>query len=304
MGLSSATARVARAVVGVLLAAGCAAVLPRIAPSAALATKDEFETPGNSTDRRRLQPGSSGPNCPAGMFDMTEGNWHWWQCGHGCAGGRYTDTQCHCACQCESGNPAYLIGSDGPCVDSDYYYYDNGQDDDWYYYYDDDGQDEEDAVEDDDWYYYDDASVSVMDDSSIRDAVAAWLADATAAEAMYGHISTWETSEVTDMSYLFCAQYCSYSNSAAAFFNEDISAWDTSGVTTMEGMFIEALSFNRDIGAWDTSGVISMYGVFGGALAFNQDIGDWAIDSVTTMFWSSTAPQPSTRTSAGAWTTT
>ena len=43
----------------------------------------------------------------------------------------------------------------------------------------------------------------VMTDSTIRTAVAAWLADATAAEAKYGHISTWETSGVTDMSYLF-----------------------------------------------------------------------------------------------------
>ena len=74
MGMSGATvARVARAVVGVLLAAHCAAALPRIAPSAALATKDEFDAPSNSTDRRRLQPGS-GPNCPAGMYDATEGN--------------------------------------------------------------------------------------------------------------------------------------------------------------------------------------------------------------------------------------
>ena len=32
-----------------------------------------------------------------------------------------------------------------------------------------------------------------MSDSSIRTAVDAWLADATAAEAAYGHISTWET---------------------------------------------------------------------------------------------------------------
>ena len=32
-----------------------------------------------------------------------------------------------------------------------------------------------------------------MDDSNINTAVAAWLADATAAEATYGHISTWET---------------------------------------------------------------------------------------------------------------
>merc|ERR1712091_731924 len=38
-----------------------------------------------------------------------------------------------------------------------------------------------------------------FDDSTIKTAVAAWLADATAAEATYGHISTWDTSRVTDM---------------------------------------------------------------------------------------------------------
>ena len=34
----------------------------------------------------------------------------------------------------------------------------------------------------------------VMDDDSIRTAVAAWFADQSAAEATYGHISTWATS--------------------------------------------------------------------------------------------------------------
>ena len=33
----------------------------------------------------------------------------------------------------------------------------------------------------------------VMTDSNIETAVAAWLADASAAETTYGHISTWET---------------------------------------------------------------------------------------------------------------
>merc|ERR1719305_1467581 len=41
-------------------------------------------------------------------------------------------------------------------------------------------------------------------DETIRTAVRAWMEDRAAAEAMYGHISTWETSEVTDMSMLFC----------------------------------------------------------------------------------------------------
>ena len=37
----------------------------------------------------------------------------------------------------------------------------------------------------------------VMTDSNIRTAVAAWLADASAAESTYGHISTWDVSAVT-----------------------------------------------------------------------------------------------------------
>ena len=45
----------------------------------------------------------------------------------------------------------------------------------------------------------------VMTDSNIYTAVAAWLSDSAAAEVTYGHISTWQTSGVTDMSYLFCA---------------------------------------------------------------------------------------------------
>ena len=156
---------------------------------------------------------------------------------------------------------------------------------------------------------------SPMSDVGIRLAVTAWLADATAAEATYGHISTWETGGVTSMRYLFCGSsctsgppWCSVCNTAAAYFNEDIGAWDTSGVTSMNRMFYRASafdqdiggwavdsvtdmswmfhmasSFNQDIGAWDTSGVTSMNRMFYGASAFDQDIGGWAVDSVTDM---------------------
>ena len=46
----------------------------------------------------------------------------------------------------------------------------------------------------------------VMDDDNIRTAVAAWDSDAATAEAMYGHISTWATGALTDMSMLFCVR--------------------------------------------------------------------------------------------------
>ena len=83
-----------------------------------------------------------------------------------------------------------------------------------------------------------------MTDSNIRTAVDAWLANPTAAEATYGHISTWETGGVTDMEELF---------EDASSFNEDIGEWDISGVTTMEDMFRGASAFDQDLG-WCVSG--------------------------------------------------
>ena len=98
----------------------------------------------------------------------------------------------------------------------------------------------------------------VMTDSNIRTAVAAWLADASAAETTYGHISTWDTSGVTDMSELF---------KDASSFNEDIGAWDTSGVTDMKYMFEYASAFNQDLSGWSIDSVTDMISMFSGASA-------------------------------------
>ena len=91
---------------------------------------------------------------------------------------------------------------------------------------------------------------------------------------IYGKIEDWNTSEVTDMSWLF--EYC-------FDFNEDISDWDTSNVTTMYKMFAGAFDFNQPIGKWDTSSVIDMRGMFYCAPEFNQPIGKWNVSKVTTM---------------------
>ena len=113
---------------------------------------------------------------------------------------------------------------------------------------------------------------SALDNDSIRTAVAAWLADPTAAEATYGHISTWETGGVTDMERLFCAYSFSDCNAAAASFNEDIGAWDTSGVTTMDGMFYTASAFNQDISGWAVHSVTDMTEMFDSASAFDLSL--------------------------------
>ena len=82
----------------------------------------------------------------------------------------------------------------------------------------------------------------VMDDSTIRTAVNAWLSDATAAAATYGHISTWETGGWTDMAICFGLiklvrlQFLLQPRAAALSFNDDIGAWDTSAVTRIHYM--------------------------------------------------------------------
>ena len=90
----------------------------------------------------------------------------------------------------------------------------------------------------------------------------------------YGEINTWDTSLITDMSYLFYKAY---------YFNHDISDWDVSNVTNMERMFRSAYAFNQDISDWDVSSVTTMEWMFFEAESFNQDISDWDVSSVTYM---------------------
>ena len=85
-------------------------------------------------------------------------------------------------------------------------------------------------------------------DADIKVAVRAWANPATraAAEITYGHISDWETAQVTNMVKLFDGYFCNGGDFYMQSFNDDISRWDTSNVTTMEEMFCNAHAFNED----------------------------------------------------------
>lgn len=85
-------------------------------------------------------------------------------------------------------------------------------------------------------------------------------------------ITQWDTSTMTDMSYLFTGQ---------TDFNQDISGWDVSNVTDMFGMFAGAAAFNQPLGNWNVSNVTDMGYMFAGAAAFNQDIDNWNVSNVT-----------------------
>jgi len=88
------------------------------------------------------------------------------------------------------------------------------------------------------------------------------------------NISSWDTSNVTDMSSMFYG---------AHNFNQDIGNWNTSKVIYMNEMFNGANNFNQDIGNWNTLNVTSMSGMFRGTKEFNKDIGNWNTLNVTSM---------------------
>ena len=111
-------------------------------------------------------------------------------------------------------------------------------------------------------------------DGDIRQAVELWCICPYEAELRYGHISKWDTTNVTNMSELF---FCGYSKE----FNDSISNWDVSNVTNMSQMFLGAESFNQPIGQWNVSKVTNMEDMFYRASSFNHDISRWDIDMVT-----------------------
>lgn len=86
-------------------------------------------------------------------------------------------------------------------------------------------------------------------------------------------VSHWDTSSVTDMSYLF------YS---ANSFNQPLNNWDTSSVTDMSYTFYYAAVFDQPLDNWDTSSVTQMDYMFRGAGNFNQPL-SWDTINVLTM---------------------
>ena len=131
---------------------------------------------------------------------------------------------------------------------------------------------------------------------ALKDALVEWGSDATTAETEYGHISTWNTSAITDMAWLFCSFYIDASSAypsgtrcinygyccipGLATFNEILDGWDTSSVTSMDYMFYYAEAFNQPLD-FDTSSVNTMVYMFKYAV-FNQPL-DFNTSSVTNM---------------------
>jgi surface protein len=113
-----------------------------------------------------------------------------------------------------------------------------------------------------------------IDNENIREAVQYWISDPEQCFWYCGHISSWHTGRVTDMSRLFEGE---------KDFNEMINNWDVSNVTDMSKMFSGAASFNQPLDHWDVENVRTMFCMFHSASSFNQPLDTWQVQNVTTM---------------------
>ncbi len=91
----------------------------------------------------------------------------------------------------------------------------------------------------------------------------------------HGKMSTWDVSQVTDMSFLFWE--FKFKD------DDDISGWNVSNVTNMKSMFYGSTTFNQPLNSWDVSNVTNMSFMFYGCKLFNQPLNSWTVSNVTSM---------------------
>ena len=118
----------------------------------------------------------------------------------------------------------------------------------------------------------DEDELTPITQDNIHEAVDAWCLNPDSTEAIYGHISYWDVSNITNMSELFRDK---------TTFNDDINSWDVSNVTNMDALFFNASLFNQNLLSWDISNVNNASAMFQNATNFNQDISSWDVSSVT-----------------------
>jgi surface protein len=113
-----------------------------------------------------------------------------------------------------------------------------------------------------------------LTDENFKQAISLWFGNEEECRFWFGHISSWNTTRVTNMEYIFYLRDT---------FNEDISRWNVQNVQKMGYMFYQATQFNGDLSSWDVSSVTDMYSMFHGAKEFNGDISQWDVSKVTDM---------------------
>lgn len=102
----------------------------------------------------------------------------------------------------------------------------------------------------------------------LKTALFDWMHHNEKALNLYGHVSSWDVSLITDMSYLFFWNVWS-------LFNDNINDWDVSNVKNMKSMFKGCYRYNQPMDKWNTKNVEDMSYMFRFCRSFKQNINMW-----------------------------
>jgi len=116
-----------------------------------------------------------------------------------------------------------------------------------------------------------------LDNRGIIDAVDTYMN--VGDNSIYGPISQWDTSKVTDMRNLFWDDGGKFH-----YFNRDVSNWNVSKVTDMNGLFYDCRNFNVDLNSWDVGNVTDMSWMLGKMFKFNRNLNNWDVQKVKKMW--------------------
>lgn len=126
----------------------------------------------------------------------------------------------------------------------------------------------------------------------LKKAVNIWCKNRKIAIETYGFINEWDTSKITDTSWLFkcdCSRITKYIIDDKPYyeckclkrnFNDDINDWDVSNVINMAGTFFDCKLFNQPLNKWNTSKVKNMRCMFDFCRYFNQPLDSWDVSNV------------------------
>ena len=113
-----------------------------------------------------------------------------------------------------------------------------------------------------------------MSKIELKIAIDLWCNNYEKAIEKYGHITLWNTKNITNMDNLFHSKHK---------FNNDISSWNVKNVTSMRLMFFDNYYFNQNLNRWNVSNVKDMYGMFCGCHIYNKPMNKWNVTKVSNM---------------------
>lgn len=122
-----------------------------------------------------------------------------------------------------------------------------------------------------------DADLNFIDTSEITDMshLFSFVADPYVIHPRNIKFDEWNTSKVTDMSFMF---------TDCVMLRCDPSKWDVSGVRDMSNMFEDCREFDCDFSSWDTSSVLNISKMFVGCWRFRGDgLPGWNVQSLQRM---------------------